>query len=265
MPGDFELLPCEEVEQAIPWLLDDELDPDHTRDIERHLGGCVSCRATLEAEGRLRLALRRAADSMAAPARLRRRLHEAMEQERVRSSAMSRRWPAVAAAAILLAFLIQGAWGDSPEDLQEAAARHARNLPMDVVASSVSEVQDYLSSKLPFAVHLPRPAAPLSQYEQPAVMGGRITQIANRDAAYVRYETPRGRVSMFVYEGQDTPMLEPGPSYRMGNERVFVKRVRGYTTLRWHRDGLVYSLVADLPEREVLELGGFRLADAAGR
>lgn len=240
-----ERLMCEEFERAIPWFLDDELDSEYAFEFEEHLGHCAHCRARLEAEGRLRLALRRASSTIAAPARLRARLNEAIEQEARARSSWSRRWPAAAAAAILLAFVWKGASGESVEDLQEAAARHARNLPMDVVAADLSQVQSYLSSKLPFAVNIPSPV------EKPSTLGGRITQIANRDAAYVRYEVPRGRVSIFVYESPDSSIVEEGPRYRFGQENVMLRRVRGYTAMRWQRNGLVYSVVTDLPEGEL--------------
>ncbi len=247
MGDEWTNIPCSEVERYIPWLLDDELDRDQAIGVEAHLGECAECRAVLESEGRLRLALRRAAHSIAAPARLHRRLNEAIALEHSRTQTWTRRWPAVAAAAILLAFVWRGATSESFSDLREAAARHAGNLPMDVVAADMGPVQKYFSGKLPFAVNIPS----LTE-ESPSELGGRVIQLNNHDAAYVRYETPRGRVSIFVYEGPSSGLYEAEPVYRIDNQPFLLKRVRGYTTLRWLRNGLVYSVVADLPERELL-------------
>jgi anti-sigma factor RsiW len=242
-------LPCDEIQRCIPWLLDDELDPEQSLEVEAHLGACATCRALLAREGQLRLVLRRAAASVAVPLSLRNRIHEAMERERRGATGWSKTWPAVAAAAILLSFIWKGGNGGLPGDLEELARRHARDLPMDVVAPDVAQVQSYLSGKLPFAVQLPKLAA-----EEPMkLLGGRIIQLNDRDAAYVRYDTPHGRVSMVVYEdGASAPQVvsEVAPMYHLGDRAVLVKRVRGYTAAQWKSSGLVYSVVTDLPENE---------------
>ena len=69
---------------------------------------------------------------------------------------------------------------------------------MDVVASDFGHVQSYLSGKLPFVVRLPKIESP-----EPRSLGARVIQLDNRDTAYVRYDTPAGRVSVFVYEDVD--------------------------------------------------------------
>jgi anti-sigma factor (TIGR02949 family) len=236
-------LRCEEVERAIPWLLDDELDPEYDLEVEAHLEKCDACRHQLESEGRLRNALRSAARSINAPSSLRRRLTEAIETERRRSTpSFTRYWPAAAAAAILLAFAIKGATGGADAELEQAAVRHAGDLPMDVVGADATQVQRYLSGKLPFAVQLP--AFPRSDK-----LGGRVTHLGDREAAYVRYDTPSGRVSVFVYQDPGYTALD-GPLYDVGGNRVLVRRVRGYPAALWRSHGIVHSVVADLPERE---------------
>lgn len=157
--------------------------------------------------------------------------------------------PAIAAAAILLSFIWKGAGGGLPTDLEDLAARHARDLPMDVTAPDVAEVQSYLSGKLPFAVRLPKLAASEGPIK---ALGGRIIQLNDREAAYVRYDTAHGRVSMIVYEdGADEPRLsEVSPLYRLGEQPILVKHVRGYSAAQWKQAGLVYSVVTDLPESE---------------
>jgi anti-sigma factor RsiW len=129
---------------------------------------------------------------------------------------------------------------------------------MDVVTADIGQVQKYFTEKLPFAVRLPR----LSSENAPAPnLGGRVTQINSHDAAYVRYELPRGRVSVFVYEAPGSSLREMAPLnkplYKIRGENVQLQRVRGFTTMRWTRDGLVYSVVTDLPEGELLNFPGF--------
>jgi hypothetical protein len=184
----------------------------------------------------------------AAPA-LRRSVREAIERERRGRSIAFRAWPAAAAAAILLAFIWKGASGSFGADLEDAAERHARDLPMDVVAADVTQVQRYFNGKLPFSVRLPHIAMGVSS------LGGRVTHLRDHDAAYVRYDMPRGRLSMFVYEdpGEDFPS-EVAPGFVLGNHRMLVKQVHGYTVAKWTSAGLMYSVVTDLPAQEFATL-----------
>jgi len=238
---------CDEAQRAIPWLLDDELESTTTLELEAHITACTECRAMYEREGRLGLVLRRAGASVVAPPALRHRIRDLLDAEERRSSGLRQLVPVVAAVAILAAFSLRGAGatlGFAPE-AEEAAARYARNLPMDVVAADLGQVQSFFNDKLPFAVRVPRvTTAPVQ------LLGGRITQIHNRDAAYVRYDVPSGRVSVFVYEDTRPELNEGAAYYRIGQQRVQVQRVRGYTVAHWRQAGLAYSLVTDLPEAE---------------
>jgi mycothiol system anti-sigma-R factor len=237
---------CEDARRAIPWLLDDEIEPAQVLEIEEHLNGCVSCRESLERESALRETVRRAVTRVTAPPRLRRSIREALDRERRRQNPLMQVWPAAAAAAILLALIWKGAVPTAAlPELDEAAQRHARDLPLDVVAAEVGPVQSYFNGKLPFSVQLPQVAK-----ESLRQLGGRVTQLRNRDAAYVRYEMPRGRMALFVYQDPGSSVSEVAPLYRVGQQRVEVQRVRGFTTMRWHASGLVYSVVTDLPPHE---------------
>lgn len=241
-------LPCEEVKGAIPWLLDDELDPAHAIEIEAHLQECSSCRAVLEREGRMRVLLRRTAEEVRAPESLRRRVLATLQHERRRQHVAYRVWPAAMAAAVLLSFVWQGSTGAlADEDLEEAAVRHARHLPMDVVAGELDQVQRYFDGKLPFAVRVPQ----FVRNEPVSIqLGGRVVNLSNQDAAYVHYDLPRGRVSLFVYPEARAGSSELAPLYRMGARRMVIRHVRGYSAAKWRANGLVYSVVSDLPERE---------------
>lgn len=240
---------CDEVERSLPWFLDDELEGEVALEIEEHIGGCDSCRAALEREGELRLILRRASASISVPAVLRRSVREAIERERRTQQPFYRAWPAAAAAVIFIALIWRGASG-SGGDFETVAERHARNLPMDVVAADIAQVQDYFNHKLPFRVRLPQLAGGAG-----SSLGGRVVHLRDRDAAYVRYNIPQGRVSVFVYEDPDEDLSsEVAPLYRLGNHRVIVREVHGYRVAKWRAAGLTYSLITDLPSQEFTQL-----------
>lgn len=243
-------LKCEEVRGLIPWLLDEELEPQQASEIEAHLSECAACRLVLHREGQLRLTVRRSSEAVCCSTELRARVLRTVGRERRRQQVIHRVWPAATAAAVLFSFVWQGATGTlSAQDLEEAAVRHARNLPMDVVAGDLDKVQRYFDGKLSFAVRVPQFVRdePIS-FE----LGGRVINLRDQDAAYVRYELPGGRVSVFVYpEPSAAAASEVMPMYQVGNRRMLIRHVRGYTAAQWRQQGLVYSVVTDLPEREL--------------
>ncbi len=240
-------LDCKEVVQAIPWLLDDEIEDELAHALEDHLESCPTCRALYVHEGRVRLCLRRAAHAVAAPVSLRAAIAETIAREKRRRMPWSRFAPAAAVAMILAAFIWRGAAGPPINDV-DAVAR-VSGLPMDVVAADVTQIQRYFNGKLPFAVRLPRLTEGSVQS-----FGGRLVQWQNRDTAYVRYELPRGQVSVFVYEDNDGDTHEVAPLYRLGNQRMIIREVNGYTVAKWRTAGVTYAMVSDLSPRELAAL-----------
>lgn len=212
-------------------------------EVEAHIKECPSCRAVLVHEGRLRLALRKVSEQVIAPATLRRKVHAFVARERPQPRWL-RAWPAVAAATLLMVLICKGHNSANHVNDFDVIAK-VPDLPMDVVAVDVAPLQAYFSRKLPFAVRLPHISDGTA-----STFGGRVMNVGNRDTAYVRYNMRRGYVSMFVYEDNDEDFPETAPLYRIGNERMLVKQVRGYTVAKWRSSGLTYSVVTDLPVEE---------------
>lgn len=241
---------CDEVRRSIPLFLDDELDAEYGLELEEHLNQCQACRNELEREGRLRLTLRRAAQSIVAPASLRRRVQESIEREQRHQSRWSKAWPAAAAAAVLLAFVWKGAFETSSLGLDRELIERM-NWPPEVVAADVAPVQSYLRNRLPFALEVPQ-----LRESKTVSLGGRVVPLGDRQAAYVRYEVPGGRIAIFVYEDQDRSIPEVVPGFTINERRVRLNRVRGYTTAHWRSRGLIYSVVSDLPEPDLYRIVG---------
>jgi anti-sigma factor RsiW len=237
------MMPCSEVLGLTPYFLDDELDVQDCLRMEEHLRCCAACANALAAEGRLRLAVRDALQQVRAPADLRLQVRSTMAARRRPAAALLRRWPVALTAALLLALLWRGQGSTGDGLTQAATLSHRSNPPMDVQLSEVAQVERYLSTHLPFPVRLPASA------DTGWLRGGRVVRLADRDAALVRFELPRGRISVFVYEESPT-VHEIEPHYRM-RRPTEVRRVGAYSAARWQEDGLGYAVVSDLPVRDL--------------
>lgn len=248
--SDHFMMDCDESSRLIPLFLDDELDGEQSLLLEGHLDGCIGCQKELEREGELRLVLRRAAERVVAPVALRERIQSELSQSDRSERGWGRWVPVAAAAALLMAWGTNNFWDKPPGDFELVTARHAGNLPMDVSGREWGEVQSYLNTRLPFAVGKPvlREAKGLN------LMGGRVTQLGHRDAAYVRYRMRGGHVSMFVYQGSRVAGSDLTPLYRMGQHRVSMTRMRGMNIAHWQDGDLVYSIVTELPASDLREV-----------
>ncbi len=228
-------MPCCEAQTLLPLWLDGELPGNEGLEIEQHLAACIDCSRSVKVDVSVRRALMRSTLGGCAPHGLRTRVDSSCRSER-RVAQNRRTWRVVSAASLcVIAALLTMRRGISDLSLEHMMARHAGNLKMDVESEELKPVQQYLSGHLPFSVHFP------SFHEKvvPQRLGARVIQLDNRDAAYIRYDTSRGRISLVV-----SPDMSQWPV----EEEQVVRRVHGYSVTRWRDGGLVYSVVTDEPE-----------------
>jgi hypothetical protein len=130
--------------------------------------------------------------------------------------------------------------------VDDGVALHARALPLDYAASDVGSAQRWLEGKVDFGVHLPR----LGQ-----VQGVRLSSFHSRQAAVVTYTLPRGegrRVSLLIVD--DPEQQFAGASRRIADREVWLSQARGFNVASWRNDEIVYSLISDLDEQDILAL-----------
>ena len=71
----------------------------------------------------------------------------------------------------------------------------------------------------------------------------------------VAYDLPRagGRVSLVIVDDPEAASL-PGTARRVADRQVWLSRSRGYNVVSWKTNEIVYQLISDLDERDVLQL-----------
>ncbi|MCK5687958.1 hypothetical protein KAI87_01750 [Myxococcota bacterium] len=244
-------LPCSEIHQAISWILDDEVDLQELHDFEDHLRECTECSALLAREERLRRVVKRAGQSVVAPASLRSSVSRAVYSDQKQKRSFRQWAPAAMAAAILLSFAWKGMSPDVSDDVRTVMASHIQGLPLDFADADVGKMKHFFETRLPFAVNLPRFATKLPVKAE----GARIIRVQNRDAAYIRLNSPRGRLSFFVYQAPHLSVEHRAPLYKVGEHRkMLIKHIKGYTVAKWQSAGLTYSLVGDMSAPELTAL-----------
>src|SRR5207237_8116135 len=83
----------------------------------------------------------------------------------------------------------------------------------------------------------------------------RLSSVHQRQGAVVTYSVPQAdgrRVSLLIVDDPE-PQL-PGAARRIADREVWLSRAKGFNIASWRNDEIVYSLISDLDEKDVLAL-----------
>jgi anti-sigma factor RsiW len=252
---------CGEIDRAVDAYLDGEFDAQERAEAEAHLARCDRCRALVEAQARMRIALRaRLREAMTAPAEagrappaLRARIEDALSRSRrpLWRRALSPVPLGALAACAAGAILVVVTHGGDDALVEEAVRSHHRALPLEVIAASVGEgsIPAWFAGKLDF-----NPAPPRFQADGVHVLGARLSHLRELPAAYIRYGLPRGQAGLFIVDDPRRRFGDAGREVRLGPNVVRVVNARGYNVAVWREKEIVYSLVSDLDETALFEL-----------
>jgi anti-sigma factor RsiW len=273
-------LPCADARALLGPFVDGELSGEGSEAeslaIEQHLRACEPCAGEVRALRQIKHHVRAAA-ARQAPESLRRSLTLALADAeppaagrgaevyrflvRARPSTVAL---AASAAGVAAWFLLGGlthapfkAEGAKSPLVDDGVALHARTLPLDYAASDATLVQRYLERQLQFGVRLPRfeQAAAHQTMPCPALQGARLSTLHARPAAMVTYTVPEAdgrRVTLLIVDDPSGSL--PGTPRAVGGRDVFISQARGYNVAAWRSGEIVYSLISDLDEGDVLRL-----------
>jgi anti-sigma factor RsiW len=256
---------CDDVGRLLEPYLDGEFGDEERAPLESHLSRCAGCRDAAARAMAFRSALRArlretfapGAPHTTAPDSLRRRISAALDAEEERPLSWWRRivspLPVAAMAACVAGVLVVLAGHRATDPLvEEAVRRHARDLPLELSTASVAPevIPGMLASKLEFH---PRP--PAFRGEGMKLVGASLARVRDWPAAYMRYETPRGgRLGLFIIDDPKRRVADEGHAVRAGPETIWIMNMRGYNVAVWRRNEIVYSLVSDLDEADLVRL-----------
>lgn len=221
---------------------------------EAHLRTCEACRSFLTDQAALASEIRRLAARPVAPTAVRERVFDRLARERVRQPAGRRQVIRTAGLTLVAAVvLVLSVWvmRSKPDDLvwrQELAAvaeDHVRTAHEESIASTDgATVQRWLTSRVPFAVHIP-------MMPDAALEGARLCYLDGRRGAVLRYQVDGREVSYYIMPTGPSNAPPPTP------ERFLRGAESGYQVVAWHDAGLIHALVGNLPEARLLQLARF--------
>jgi anti-sigma factor RsiW len=250
---------CRDLDRLAELSLDGETDLAEQAEIEAHLERCTECREKVEARGRVLSTIRRklceSSDEVLAPHALRAQISTQLRvQDRQATPVrMSRMVPATLALGTIAVMTWSFSFQKPTLDPEEPVAHHSRNLPPEVRARDGERLEQLFQRNLRYPVRVPRVAPPSSPTVQ--LVGGRLSNIQNRDAAYIMYDDRGARISLFSYPVDGAiSMPNDFAERRVGGRTMMVGKHRGYNVVAWESRDVLYSLVSEVDPSELLDL-----------
>jgi anti-sigma factor RsiW len=244
---------CRDIERDVDSFIDGELALLESTEVETHLRGCSSCKNLVDEQRSMKLSLRVALRAPIPPEKLREFVQCSLHGE-VLAAQRSARWHRLrrpmllmlSAIAAAMALVIGPLRPTQPEIAVESMiVKHQRNLPLEIIGGP-EVVRNWFDGKVPFAVPPPR-VEPVA-----SLRGGRISQLGDREAAYLQYEQRGQRISVFVFESGGLRLQAPRRAV-IGNREVYIEGARGYRVAVFQDRDLAYAITGSVDEPEFIQ------------
>jgi anti-sigma factor RsiW len=241
---------CQELDRLLYPYLDGEFQPEERVDMETHLAVCADCTRRVEEEREIQQALRRAArhsiQASRAPASLRAGIQLGLRQEQRRASQFQ---ILKMGAAALVVVAVGGAWvalrtEERQRRVDAIVKRHKMTLPYDLTNATPEQIEQWLLTQK-------APPVPLPRFPKTRPDGVRLSH----DAVSVSYETEPEKEGESVRRITLLAMDDPrGELSAQESPSVQVDSSNRYSVVVWRDGEVVYNLVGDLSESDIIKL-----------
>lgn len=243
---------CEAMLEKIEAYFDKELTLSDQRALEEHLAQCSRCSDKLHQLQALSASIKKVGYSKA-PIALRRNIKSGLK-EITRESADSFNWHHLLGVGLgsavfssLLVGLVLTSTALSPLQSQssdEVVAAHVRSMMVshltDVQSSDQHTVKPWFNGKLDFS-----PAVLDLQAQGYPLIGGRLDYLHKQPVAALVYKRRAHIINVFIRR------------LDVAAQPMRLTHQQGYNLIHWRKEGLDYSLVSDLNEKELKQMANF--------
>ena len=244
---------CEDVQKLIHPYVDGEFSPDEKDEFERHLQGCRHCRELATYQLSFKATLKAKLKGVTAPPELLARVREELAATPTplvgwRRSALKVA-PVAAAAVVFLAFGVswQHHRGQTDAVVASSVARHINGLPVEIASPDGDSVRSWFQGKVPFSVHAPH--LPSGQ-----LVGARMSNLRDHDAAYLVYDVKGSKVSVFVFDPAQLDLDDGDDHLVVHGHDVYLGARSGYNVALYRDHGVGYAITGDVNQPEMLRL-----------
>lgn len=243
---------CPEVEHLADLNLDGEVEGPERAEFEAHLAACPPCRRTFQGRAHVQSCIKERLQTAADVPASENLRAQVCQKLRVADHTAPTRLPFRRALPATLAvgtlFILSWSLAKRPSlDPEEPVAHHSRNLPPEVRNTSGDEVDRLFERNLRYPVRVPRFRRAGQRRGDVQLVGARLSNIANRDAAYVMYDDHGARISLFAVPSDGRFEMPETFSRRVVHGiPVRIGEHRGYNVVAWEQGKLMYALVSSV-------------------
>lgn len=134
----------------------------------------------------------------------------------------------------------------------ESVNWHRRNLPPEVVGPSGERVSTWLKPKVDFPVRLPR--FERTGREDVNLLGARLSNVRDKQAAYVVYEVDGNKISVMLIGGNRIMAQPRRARVRRRPVNPPIYTANGYNVAVIQDNGITYSVTSELPREDMAQL-----------
>jgi anti-sigma factor RsiW len=244
---------CTEFRAVLHPYVDGEMTAGQIGAADAHAAECRRCEELARQERDFRQLLRRQPREPAG-AELRTRLHRRLGRDTRRS--LVRPWlvaPAFAAAAAVLIAVLLPVMRPPPHLVGDLVDKHAAFAqlarPAEFSSGNPEEVVVWFRERAGMRVTVPDYSAAGIQ-----LIGARLTDAHQRQAAYLLYEKGRTLLSVFMVPvGPEHPERSTGSRVSYRGRDYHTRELRGYRTVSWTDGRTLFGLVSTLDYDALLE------------
>lgn len=251
------MLSCQECERYLPVFLDQALEVKESLDVRDHLADCSPCADRADVERRYRDFLRWGLEAPPLPDAIKHAILQRVMQDgrqrgwrtylphvgRLRDFAMGM---ATAAVVVLAVYGVLPPFPMDP-DLQkvvrEASMAYgtytSQHMPLEVVSADNTAVAQWINKRMGYHLKIPGITDTATQ-----LVGGRLCRLWDRKSAAVMYQRQGVPILLFAFRGEHISLPAQENGLRMHN-------VSGRPVAVWQREGVVYSIVGDMPRDDL--------------
>jgi anti-sigma factor RsiW len=249
-------------------------DPGEAAGVEAHLRACESCRVYAEAEAATKSLVganyRAPVDvtGLLAGVRERRIDHPAPRRRDFSVRGLRLAWGAIAAA-VLFALAIGGLMlrpqrtVEASPLVRAAVTDHVEcmlgRLPLELTATDQDEVARWLRRRLAQPVVLPAVAGP----GEHSAISTRMARLGDVESSQILFDRDGRMLSLFIMTARQVSGV-PGRRLTREGREFFVDGFESYKVVFWRSGDLIYCLVGDGEEANVLSLAAEYAGSARG-
>ena len=242
---------CRDVEKYLQAYVDGEFSEAEESEIEQHFKFCPVCRKNISFETWFKKGLKQSMPDRNAPQSLRVQINRLLKDEKRKEFPLYLKLtPAVAIVLIFMGVIFFPDIEVSSPIVEATVDRHVNDLPFDVQSDDYQKINKFFREKIGQVIRIPS-----FRTSNIVIRGGRLGLVRKRSVAYLSFNRGERRYSMTAAPFKDFMDKFPGGRRRVvNNHDFFVTKHAGFNVVVWRNQQMIYSIVSDEGERDLVEL-----------